>query len=81
MGCFLTSARVATILLKENLPSTGSRTEIDDALGIGEEIVFLVKLNELKSGSGAVTVLLRHMIELIETPLGVLFLASWHSSF
>lgn len=65
----------------EHLPSTWGGTKIDDTLGSGEDVVFFVKLDELEGGTGAVTMLLGHVIELIETPLGVLFLPSWHSPF
>lgn len=58
----------------EYLPSTWGCAKIDDTLRTGEEVVFFVELNELEGGTGAVTVLLGHVVKLIETPLGVLFL-------
>ena len=62
------------------LPATWRCAKIDDALGIGQNVVLLVQLDQLEGGTGTVTVLLRHEVELIETPLGVLFLLSWHGS-
>ena len=64
---------------KRYLPSTGCRTEIDDALSASQEVVLLVELDQLEGSTGPVAVLLSHVIELIKTPLGVLFLTSWHS--
>ena len=52
-----------------DLPTTRSSAQIDQALSRAEEVEFLIKLDELESGSGAVTLLLGHMIELIKPVL------------
>jgi hypothetical protein len=62
--------------LFEDLPTTWGSAEIDQALSRAEEVEFLVKLNELECGSGAVTLLLCHVIELIKPILGLLQLLS-----
>jgi len=60
------------------LPSTRGSAKIYYTFGACEKVVFLIELNKFESGSGAVSVLLSHVIKLIETALCVLFIA-WHS--
>jgi hypothetical protein len=45
-------------LLRGNLkPTSGRGTQIDNATSIGEEVILAVELDELESGTGAVTLL------------------------
>ena len=66
-------------MMIKDLPATWCCAKIDQTFGVGQEIVFFVQLNKFKSGTGAVAMLLGHIIELIKTPFGVLFLSSWHN--
>jgi hypothetical protein len=49
-----------------DLPTTWSCAEINETLGIAEEIEFFIKLNKLEGGTRAITLLLGHVIELIQ---------------
>jgi hypothetical protein len=51
------------------LPTTWCGAEIDEALGRAEEVEFLIQLDKLERGTRAVTLLLGHVIELIQPVL------------
>ena len=72
--------RVRRHVLASNLhPRAGSRAEVEHALGLGEELILLVELQQLERGTRAIAALLGEVVELVESLLSDLVL-HWHGA-
>ena len=65
------------VLPRDLHPRPGRRAQVQDALGLGEELVLLVQLQQLERRTRAVAAILGEVVELVETLLGNLVLL-WH---